>query len=189
VFYAPLGPKNAAYLSVITKGPKPNFLPASTVQQMVRSLDPGVLASIRTLADNVEHESQPVKVSAAVATVLGALALLLALAGIYCAVTYSVSQRTREVGIRMTLGAERRNVIGLMLADHMRPVLAGMIGGAALGAAVSAAASKALMGISALDPVAFLGVAAFLAAVTLLASYIPALRATRVDPAVALRYE
>jgi putative ABC transport system permease protein len=80
-------------------------------------------------------------------------------------------------------------VIGLMLADHMRPVLAGMIGGAALGAVVSAAASKALMGISPLDPVAFLGVAAFLATVALLASYIPARRATRVDPAVALRYE
>jgi putative ABC transport system permease protein len=189
VFYATLGPKNAAYLSVITKGPKPDFLAASTVQQMVRSLDPTVLASTRTLADNVEHGAQPVKVSAALAAVLGALALLLALAGIYCVVTYSVSQRTREIGIRMTLGAERRSVIGLMLADHMRPVLAGMIGGAALGAVVSAPASKALMGISPLDPIAFLGVAAFLATVALLASYIPARRATRVDPAVALRYE
>jgi len=189
VFYAPLGSKNAAYLTLITKGPKPDFLAASTVQQMVRSLDPTVVASTHTLADNVEHEAQPVKVSAVVAAVLGALALLLALAGIYCVVTYSVSQRTREIGIRMTLGAERRSVIGLMLADHMRPVLAGMIGGAALGAIVSTAASKALMGISPLDPVAFLGVAAFLAAVALLATYIPARRATRVDPAVALRYE
>ncbi len=189
VFYAPLGPKNTAYLSVITKGPKPDFLSASTVQQMVRSLDPAVLASTRTLADSVEQEAQPVKVSAAVAAVLGGLALLLALAGIYCVVTYSVSQRTREIGIRMTLGAERRSVIGLMLADHMRPVVAGIIGGATLGAVVSAAASKALMGISPLDPIAFLGVAAFLAAVALLASYIPARRATSVDPAVALRYE
>ena len=129
------------------------------------------------------------KVSAAVAGVLGALALLLTLAGIYCVVTYSVSQRTREIGIRMTLGAERRSVIGLMLMDHLRPVLAGMIGGAALGTAVSAAASKALMGIGPLDPITFLGVAAFLATVALLASYIPARRATRVDPLAALRYE
>jgi putative ABC transport system permease protein len=189
VFYVPLVPKNAAYFSVITKGPKPDFLPASTVQQMVRSLDPAVLASTNTLADNVEHEALPVKVSATVAAVLGVLALLLALAGIYCVVTYSVSQRIREIGIRMALGARRRSVIGLMLADHMRPVLFGMIGGAVLGAVVSAAASKALMGISPLDPVAFLEVAGFLAAVALFASYLPARRATSVDPLAALRYE
>jgi macrolide transport system ATP-binding/permease protein len=189
VFYAPMGPKDAEYISVITKGPKPGFLAPGTVQQMVRSLDPAVLASTRTLADNVEHEALPVKVSAAVAAVLGGLALLLAVAGIYCVVTYSVSQRTREIGIRITLGAERRNVIGLMLADHMRPVFAGMVGGAALGVVVSTVASKALMGVSPLDPLAFLGVAAFVTGVALLASYIPARRATKVDPSVALRYE
>jgi len=71
----------------------------------------------------------------------------------------------------------------------MRPVLAGMIVGAALGAVISAAASKALMGISPLDPVAFLVVAAFLCSVALLAGYIPARRATKVDPSAALRYE
>ena len=131
VFYAPLGPKNAAYLSVITKGPKPDFLPASTVQQMLRSLDPTVLASTRTLAENVEHEVQSqAKVSAAaVAAVLGGLALLLALVGIYCVVTYSASQRTREDRHPDGAwgGAAQRD--RATLVDHMRPVLAGMIGG------------------------------------------------------------
>jgi putative ABC transport system permease protein len=189
VFYLPLGPKNTASFSLITKGSKADFLPASAVQEMVRSLDPAVVASTRTLADNVEDEALPVKVGAVLAAVLGALALLLALAGIYCVVTYSVSQRTREIGIRMALGARRRSVIGLMLADHLRPVLAGMICGAALGAVVSGAASKALLGVSPLDPLAFLEVAVFLAAVALVASYLPARRATGVDPLVALRYE
>jgi putative ABC transport system permease protein len=189
MFYRPIGPSDAVFLNIISRAPRTGFLPVSTIRQMVRALDPTVLPTIGTLADNVEHEVSPIRAGAAMAAILGGLALLLALAGIYCVVTYSVSQRTREIGIRMTLGAERGSVIRLMLADNMRPVLVGLAVGLAIGAAVAAALSKALMGVHPLDPIAFAAVAAFLPAVALLASYIPARRATRVDPAVALRYE
>jgi putative ABC transport system permease protein len=104
-------------------------------------------------------------------------------------VTYSVSRRTREIGIRMTLGAERSSVIRLMLTDNMRPVLIGMAVGLVIGIAAASLLSKVLLGVHPLDPIALLVVAAFLSSVALLASYIPARRATRVDPAVALRYE
>jgi putative ABC transport system permease protein len=156
---------------------------------MVRSIDPAVMTNTKTLADNVEREVAPVRVGAALAAILGALALLLALAGIYCVVTYSVSRRTREIGIRMTLGAERSSVIRLMLTDNMRPVLIGMAVGLVIGIAAASLLSKVLLGVRPLDPIALLVVAAFLSSVALLASYIPARRATRVDPAVALRYE
>jgi putative ABC transport system permease protein len=189
LFYRPVGPNDATFLNIITREPRPGFLPVTTIRQMVRALDPTILPQIGTLAENVEHEIDALRVGAAMAALLGGLALLLALAGIYCVVTYSVSQRTREIGIRMTLGAERGSVIRLMLADNMRPVLIGMGVGLAIGAAVAAVVAKALMGVHPLDPIAFAAVAAFLPVVAALASYIPARRATRVDPAVALRYE
>jgi macrolide transport system ATP-binding/permease protein len=189
LFYRPIGPKDALFLNIISREPRAGFLPVSTIRRMVRAVDPTLLPTIGTLADNVDHELSAVRVGAAVAALLGGLALLLALAGIYCVVMYSVSQRTREIGIRMTLGAERGSVIRLMLTDNLRPVLIGMGIGLAAGAAVAAAVAKSLVGVQPLDPIAFAAVAVFLPAVALLASYIPARRATRVDPAIALRYE
>jgi putative ABC transport system permease protein len=189
MFYKPMSPKDIVYISLISRLPAPGSLPTSTIREMVRSIDPAVMTNTKTLADNVEREVAPVRVGAALAAILGALALLLALAGIYCVVTYSVSRRTREIGIRMTLGAERSSVIRLMLTDNMRPVLIGMAVGLVIGIAAASLLSKVLLGVRPLDPVALLVVAAFLSSVALLASYIPARRATRVDPAVALRYE
>jgi ABC-type antimicrobial peptide transport system permease subunit len=189
MFYTPMSAKDIVYISLISRLPAPGSLPTSTIREMVRSIDPAVMTNTKTLADNVEREVAPVRVGAALAAILGALALLLALAGIYCVVTYSVSRRTREIGIRMTLGAERSSVIRLMLTDNMRPVLIGMAVGLVIGIAAASLLSKVLLGVRPLDPVALLVVAAFLSSVALLASYIPARRATRVDPAVALRYE
>jgi len=189
MFYRPIAPTDAVFLNVITRQPSPGFVPAATIRQLVHTLDPSLLPIVGTLAESAEHEASPIQAGAALAALLGGLALLLALAGIYCVVTYSVSQRTREIGIRMTLGAERGSVIRLMLADNMRSVLAGLGAGLVIGAAVAAVLSKSVMGAQPLDPIAFLAVAVFLPGVTLLASYIPARRDTRDDPAIALRYE
>ena len=156
---------------------------------MIRTLDPAITVNLKTLADNVQREVEPVQLGALLALILGGLALILALAGIYCVVTYSVSQRTREIGIRITLGAERGAVVRLMLADNMRPILIGMAAGLIVGVGAATLLSKVLLGVHPLDPIALIVVAAFLGAVALLASYIPAHRATQVDPAVALRYE
>ena len=127
--------------------------------------------------------------SALFASILGALGLTLASVGISGAVSYAVVRRTREVGIRMALGATKRDVARLILTENTRPVLVGLLIGF-IGAAVAAYLLRAILfGVSALDPLSFLSVSAFFLAVAILAAYIPARKASRVDPIVALRCE
>ena len=138
-------------------------------------------------------------VGAMVASALGFLAVLLALAGIYSVVAYAVSLRTREIGIRMALGAQRLDVFKLVLRRACSLVAIGVVLGLAgsipaahvLAAAIAgdAGSPDLLFGLNALDPVTFGAVSALLVAAALLASYIPGRRATKVDPVVALRYE
>jgi ABC-type antimicrobial peptide transport system permease subunit len=120
---------------------------------------------------------------------LGVLGLLLATLGLYGVVAYQVSRRTREIGIRMALGAERRSVIRLVMRQGLFLVLVGT--GIGLGVAVltTRLIARLLFGISPLDPVAFIGVAVLMTGVAALACYLPARRATQFDPMVALRYE
>ena len=116
-------------------------------------------------------------------------ALALAAVGIYGVVAFSVTRRTQEIGIRMSLGAQRGNVLCLVVAEGARMAAFGVVIGIAASLAITRLMSSLLFGISATDPLTFVGVAALLSSVALLASYIPARRAMRVDPMVALRYE
>lgn len=109
--------------------------------------------------------------------------------GLYGVIAYSVSQRTREIGIRSALGARRTDVLNLILKQSFRLVGLGMILGLAAALAVTRVMSFVLYGISPIDPITFVGITAIFIAVALLASYLPARRATNVDPVVALRYE
>jgi hypothetical protein len=129
------------------------------------------------------------RVGAIGSAVIGVLGLLLASVGIYGMVAFAVSQRTREIRIRMALGADRGEVLGLVLRESMRPVLIGVAAGLAAAAGASRVLIAFLFGLSTIDPIVFLGVSVFLTAVAAAAGYIPARRVTKVDPMVALRYE
>jgi predicted permease len=129
------------------------------------------------------------RIGGVLASIVGALGLLLACLGVYGMVSYSVAQRTREIGVRMALGAQTVQVLRLVMSEGFRPILSGVAIGIIVSAGVSRALSATLFGLSPLDPVSFAGVSVLLIVIALLATWLPARRATEVDPMVALRYE
>ncbi len=159
------------------------------IRDAAHTLDPNIIVNSRPLEENFEKWRAPSRMLAVLVATLGFLGLLLASLGIYGVVSYAVSSRTREIGIRMTLGANPTGILNLILTQAMRPVILGLVIGFAVCAAASRLMSVMLYGISPFDPLTFGGVALFLTAVALLACFLPARRATRVDPMEALRYE
>ncbi len=129
------------------------------------------------------------RIGGVLASIVGALGLLLACLGVYGTVSYSVAQRTREIGVRMALGAQSIQVLGLVISEGFRPILSGVVMGLVVSAGVSRALSATLFGLSPLDPISFGSVSLLLIAIALLATWLPARRATEVDPMVALRHE
>ena len=127
------------------------------------------------------------KVAAALLGVLGAVSLLLAALGMYSVLAYAVTQREHEFGIRLALGAAPSNVVGLVLRRGMALTAAGIVVGAVMAVAAMRMAAGLLVGVKPGDPAAIAGSALFLGAIAVVASYVPARRATKVDPMVALR--
>ncbi|HYJ78067.1 MAG TPA: ABC transporter permease [Longimicrobiaceae bacterium] len=163
---------------------------ARPVAAAAQALDPALpLAEPGTMRDQLRVALLPARIGAWVLGAFGTLALLLAAVGIYGVISYAVSQRTREIGIRAALGAGRAAIVRLVLADSFRVVAVGLAVGLALALLAGRAASTWLYGVSPADPAVLLGTPLVLAAVALLASWVPARRAARADPMLALRAE
>jgi predicted permease len=158
------------------------------IRDAVRSIDPLLPApGVITMEAATSVVLLPQRVAAGVTAVMGALGLILAVVGLYGVVAYTVSQRTREIGLRMALGADRANVLRLILRDGMRLVVIGIGIGMLLAFAATRVMTKFLFGVSPLDPLVFAVIPVGLAAVTLIASYLPARTAAATDPLEALR--
>jgi putative ABC transport system permease protein len=157
---------------------------------VIRQVDPEVpVPASRTMEEIVSASVSDRRFQLRLVLLFAAAAVLLASLGIYGVVSTSVAQRTGELGIRMALGAQPARIRALVLGQSLRPVLLGLAVGLAVAAASGRLVSGLLFDVSSLDPATFAGVGATLTAVALTASYVPARRATRVDPVVALRDE
>ena len=190
--YTPFGPYAAqrnSTLSIRSSTGDPEALSAAVVRA-VHEIDRDLpVNEVMTLEDILAHEASPRRFNAILLSVFAALALVLAATGVYGVLSYSVSQRIHEVGIRMALGAGRRDVLRLFMGHGMRLVLLGLVLGLGGALALTRLMSSLLLGVSTTDTATFVVVALVLTLVGVLACYLPARRATRIDPLVALRYE
>jgi len=163
---------------------------AAAVREQIRGLDANLpVADVSTLRDQVDLSLFPSRVAAWTLGSFGLLALLLAAIGIFGVVSYSVAERTREIGVRMALGAKQKDVLRLVLGEGLAMIAVGIAAGLLLAFGSTRVLAGFLYGVGATDPLTFLGVPLLLGFVALVASYLPARRAVKVDPLVALRYE
>ncbi len=182
--YAP-----AATLHVRTDGDAASL--SSAVRRAVQELDPTLsVFNIRTLEDQVAESLAPLRTNVILLTTFGVLALLLASIGLYGVASYSVTQRTREIGVRMALGAEPSSVLRLVLGHGLLLIGLGLALGIGLALPLASLLPDGLLpNISPRDPATFVGTSLLLAVVALVATYLPARRATKIDPLIALRTE
>jgi ABC-type antimicrobial peptide transport system permease subunit len=175
-------------LVVRAKLPIESLVPG--VRAALRSVDPDLPNSdFQPLEELVDHAVSPRRFVTALLGAFSLLALILASLGIYGVISYSVTQRTNEIGIRIALGAQTRAVLRLIIGQGAKLALIGLGIGLAGAFALTRVLSSLLFGVGATDPLTFTGIALLLTGVALLACYIPARKATKVDPMIALRYE
>jgi len=184
--YGPVGDYDQGIgVFIKTAGDPLRALPV--LRRAASSLDPGVgVYDSMPLEDYIGFSVFAQKIAARLLSVLGAIALLLAAMGLYSVMAYSVSQRTHEIGIRMALGGQRSNVMGMVLKKGLALTLIGLGAGVVVSLSASEIVASMLLNVSATDPAIFAGAAVFLLAVALTASLLPALRATKVNPLIAL---
>jgi predicted permease len=186
--YMAQGQQADAIAMFVATGTIPEAQIAGQLRALVRDLDPRlVLMESKTVSEHLSIALFPPRMAALLLAIFGGLALILASTGLYGAVAFNVSRRAREMGIRMSLGADARGVIRMILGSALGLVAVGATIGLFLSAGLAQLIQGFLYGIGALDPVTFIGVPLFLAAVALLAALVPARRASRVNPVEALK--
>lgn len=190
ITYRPLAQQHSQRMTLVvhTAG-NPNATFAA-VRQAVHALDDNLPAQeVKTLDEFIAFTFWPMQMGARLVGAFGLLGLLLASVGLYGVMSYAVAARTREIGVRMALGAERRDVLRLVVGEGMKLALIGALLGLGGALAMTRLLKTLLFGVSATDPLTFLVIAALLTLVALLACWLPARRATKVDPMTALRQE
>jgi putative ABC transport system permease protein len=189
-FYLPSAQENFPFLSIAVRSNLKLDAITKLVQSAVTKVDPGVAIAIPEMMDTVVAQARgQARLMMWLLGIFAGVALLLASIGIYGAVAYSVEQRTGEIGVRMALGAQTRDVLRLVVKQGMRPVVVGLAVGIALAYTVGRLIKSQLYEVSAHNPVLLVGSIVLLTAIALLACLLPARRATHVDPIQALRAE
>jgi predicted permease len=191
-FYVPLSQHYTSRMTLQVRSPLPPETLARELEGRIHALAPDLpLHDVRTMEAALGGTTGffLFRVGAGLAAGLGLLALFLTAIGVYGVVSYSATRRTHEIGLRMALGAESRQILRMVLGRGLKAVAIGVSAGAALALPVSQVAGSLLVGVSPFDPITYAFAALLLGGVTLLAAYIPARRAMRLDPMTALRHE
>jgi len=188
--YRPLSQRYRAVLTLHVRAAGDPSSVISQVRSEVKALDPDLpLMDVKTMEEHMRLPLAPAKLFASLSSAFAVVTLLLAAIGLYGLMAYVVGSRTREIGIRMALGAQIGGVRKLIIGQGMRLAVTGIALGLIAAFAATRVLTSLLYGVSATDPITFIGVAVLLAGVALFACYIPARRASKVDPLDALRYE
>jgi putative ABC transport system permease protein len=177
-------------VSVVMRTERDPLSEASALRSVVRDINPNQpVVRVRTMEENISGSVSIPRFRAILLAIFAGAALVLAVVGLYGLMVYTMNQRVHEIGIRIALGADRGDVLRMVIAQGLKLALSGVLVGVLSSLALGRILSGFLYGVSPTDPMTILGVAGLLIFVALLASYLPARRATRVDPMVALRYE
>jgi predicted permease len=189
-YYYPVYQSESPFGFLIAKTSSNTAAGDAAIRQAVHDVDTNLpVANMETMDARISDSLGPQRFATNLLAVFAGLAILLAAVGLYGLISYSVTERTNEIGIRMALGARPVDVLKMVLTQGAKLALAGAAAGIIAGLVLMRAMQSVLYGVSAADPLSFAGAAVLLLLVALLASYLPARRATRVDPMIALRYE
>jgi predicted permease len=190
VYYFPMYQTEAPAMFFIVRTNGNPAAMAQTIREAVHSVDPNQpVSDLKTMDERIALSLGPRRAAVALLTVFAVMALTLAAIGLFGLVRYNVTQRIQEIGIRMALGAQPRDVLSMLIIQSGRLIAAGIIGGIIFALVFTRVLASLLYAVSPADPITFATTAILLAVVALIACYIPARRAMRVDPMVALRYE